>query len=164
MHPAGCNEVQLLAHGGAVSTTAINTQETEKGTAKETRFLRLDAADSANQEERNLNVGFLKKFLPGTSAFKEANALRAPRKAAKKAQEAAKKQEAVEKWFAPFKNEDHLFKVAFPAWKKEEWATVDILNYFAKNGKTGGEVTTIANRYHNFDMTAPQKRPTGTSS
>ncbi|KAG6962005.1 hypothetical protein JG687_00007375, partial [Phytophthora cactorum] len=93
--------------------------------------------DSANQEERNLNVGFLKKFLPGTSAFKEANALRAPRKAAKKAQEAAKKQEAVEKWFAPFKNEDHLFKVAFPAWKKEEWATVDILNYFAKNGKTG---------------------------
>ncbi|KAG6971528.1 hypothetical protein JG688_00004405 [Phytophthora aleatoria] len=130
-------EVTLLAHGGAVSTTAINTQKTEKGTAKETRFLRLDAADSTNQEERNLNVGFLKKFLPGTSAFKEANALRASRKAAKKAQEAAKKQEAVEKWFAPFKNEDHLFKVAFPAWKKEEWATVDILNYFAKNGKTG---------------------------
>ncbi|KAG4050353.1 hypothetical protein PC123_g14407 [Phytophthora cactorum] len=97
--------------------------------------------DSANQEERNLNVGFLKKFLPGTSAFKEANALRAPRKAAKKAQEAAKKQEAVEKWFAPFKNEDHLFKVAFPAWKKEEWATVDILNYFAKNGKTGADMT-----------------------
>ncbi|KAF4033446.1 hypothetical protein GN244_ATG14595 [Phytophthora infestans] len=147
---------------GRVSAAALGPPKSSEGTHETARLLRLNAVpqpvETGNQEERTINFASIKKIVPGTSAFKNAQALKASQKAALKAQDAAKRKAAVDKWFKQFGSDEFLFTAALPSWAGKKMHPDKVREYFASLGKSGDDVSMIVKRYDNYRQTIPTKK------
>ncbi|ETI55800.1 hypothetical protein F441_01548 [Phytophthora nicotianae CJ01A1] len=137
----------LVASGSAIFINGITNRCAGEGKKGETRFLRLKDAESDKQEERALNLNFLKKMLPGTSAFKNAKTLKVAQREAAKANSAAKRKAKLDTWFSKYTRDEYLYKNAFPTWKEDNMSPASVRQYFEERGISGEVVNTIANRF-----------------
>jgi hypothetical protein len=123
------------------------------------RSLRVVATADEEDEERALNLNFLKnlqKKIPGVNSLKAAAAARAASAKAKKAEAAAKKLKVQELFtITAGTRDDQLFK-KFAEWRRMKVSPGEAAEHIAKTMKISLEkASSYANRYQEWRMILP---------